>query len=177
MKVMQGTNGGLVKAWVEGLPPIENSAMDQINNMASLPFIHRHLAIMPDVHAGLGATIGTVIPTVNAIVPAAAGVDLGCGLIAQRTSLKASDLPDNLAKLRYEIEAAIPHGRTNNGGPGDKGAWKSAPKLQQEIYSMLLPRLGPVLDRHQRLEKMAKNAVNQLGTLGGGKQVASYSSV
>ena len=78
---------------------------------------------MPEVHFGLGATVGSVIATKGAIIPATVGVDIGCGMVAQRTSLVASDLPDNLHALRCAIEANIPHGRTNNGGVGDRGAW------------------------------------------------------
>src|SRR5688572_25877441 len=126
MQVFQGAKGGLVKAWIDGVE-LEDAARAQVDNVASLPFIHKHIAIMPDVHWGYGATVGSVIPTKDVIIPAAVGVDIGCGMIAQRTSLTASDLPDNLSGLRSEIEKRIPHGRTNNGGPGDRGAWGQTP--------------------------------------------------
>ncbi len=87
--------------------------MAQLRNVAALPFIHKHVAAMPDVHFGFGATVGSVIPTKGAIIPAAVGVDIGCGMCAQRTYLMAGDLPDNLAGVRSAIEAAVPHGRTN----------------------------------------------------------------
>ena len=102
-----------VKTWTDGLV-IEDAAQEQINRVAAMPFIYKHVAIMPDVHWGCGATIGSVIPTLGAIIPAAVGVDLGCGMSARRTNLTASDLPDNLFSIRCAIEAAVPHGRTED---------------------------------------------------------------
>src|SRR5271165_5321750 len=99
------TGGAPIKAWIEGVP-LEDSARQQLLNVASLPFVHSHVAVMPDVHWGMGAT-GSVIPTKGAIVPAAVGVDIGCGMAAVRTSLTAKDLPDNLAPLRSDIERAV----------------------------------------------------------------------
>src|SRR5690349_15215336 len=107
-----------IKAWIEGVE-LEEQACKQLLNVASLPFIHHHVAVMPDCHWGMGATIGSVIPTVDAIVPAAVGVDLGCGMVAQRTTLTAEDLPDSLAAIRDAIERAVPVG-----GPGERGSWK-----------------------------------------------------
>ena len=106
-------NGIPVKIWTD---EVDQSALDQLSDLSKLPFIHKHVAVMPDVHAGIGSTIGSVIPTKGAIIPAAVGVDIGCGMSAVKTSLKASMLPDNLHELRSEIEKRIPHGRTNNGG-------------------------------------------------------------
>ena len=77
--------GALIKAWTRGVP-IEDAALKQLKNVASLPFIHKHVAVMPDVHWGMGATVGSVIPTVGAIIPAAVGVDIGCGMMAVRTT-------------------------------------------------------------------------------------------
>ena len=104
-----------IKAWTEGVE-LEDTARQQLLNVASLPFVFRHVAVMPDVHWGMGATVGSVIPTRGALVPAAVGVDIGCGMIYLRTDLTASDLPDSLVKVRSEIERLVPHGRTNNGG-------------------------------------------------------------
>ena len=104
-----------IKAWTRGVP-VEEEAKKQLHNIAQLPFIYRWIAVMPDVHLGKGATVGSVIPTKQAIIPAAVGVDIGCGMMAVRTSLTASDLPDNLHELRNAIERAVPHGRTDNGG-------------------------------------------------------------
>jgi tRNA-splicing ligase RtcB len=123
--------GAPIKAWTRGVQ-VEEVAKQQLRNLAGMPFIHKHIAAMPDVHWGMGATVGSVIATKGAIIPAAVGVDIGCGMAAQRTTLTASDLPDNLFGLRSAIESRIPHGRTNNGGPGDRGAWgDSVPELAE----------------------------------------------
>ena len=118
--------GAPIKAWTRGVP-IEDAALTQLKNVASLPFIHKHVAVMPDVHWGKGATVGSVIPAVGAIIPAAVGVDIGCGMMAVRTSIRAEHLPDDLSAIRSAIGAAVPHGRTDNGGRNDKGAWAGEP--------------------------------------------------
>src|SRR6188768_956826 len=92
-----------ILGWTEGVP-VEEKALQQLRNVAGLPFIHKHVAVMPDVHWGMGATVGSVVPTVGAIIPAAVGVDIGCGMMAVRTSIMASDLPDDLAPMRAQIE-------------------------------------------------------------------------
>src|SRR5687767_13532167 len=120
------TPGVPIKAWVRGVP-IEAVAETQLRNVARLPFIHLWVAAMPDVHWGIGATVGSVIPTERAIIPAAVGVDIGCGMLAVKTDVVASDLPDSLAGIRSAIEAAVPHGRTDNGGPNDRGTWGTLP--------------------------------------------------
>src|SRR3984957_8824508 len=102
--------GAPIKAWTRGVPS-EPQALQQLRNVASLPFIHKHVAVMPDVHWGMGATVGSVIPTVGAIIPAAVGVDIGCGMMAVATTIRAEQLPDDLAPIRSAIEAAVPHGR------------------------------------------------------------------
>lgn len=90
---------------------VESSAMEQLHNMAKMPFLHPHgLAVMPDVHAGIGSTVGTVIATHKAIIPAAVGVDIGCGMNAVRLSLTANDLPESLTALRHDIERGVPLG-------------------------------------------------------------------
>jgi len=153
-----------IKAWVEGVE-FEEKARQQVDNIARLPFIFKHVAIMPDVHYGIGATVGSVIATKGAVIPAAVGVDLGCGMIAQRTSLKASDLPDDLGPLRLAIEEAIPHGRSDNGGPNDKGAWKGSPPAD------VLERFEPFAEQFENIgtsSKVIQRAENQLGTLGTG---------
>ncbi|MBV9694678.1 MAG: RtcB family protein, partial [Alphaproteobacteria bacterium] len=108
-KIIQ-EDGAPIKAWIEGVP-LEDAARKQLLNVAALPFIHSHVAAMPDVHWGMGATVGSVIATKAAIIPAAVGVDIGCGMVAARTSLVASDLPDNLSGVRAAVEKAVPHGR------------------------------------------------------------------
>ena len=167
MNVFTGAKGGLVKMWTGGMQ-VEASALAQIDNMASMPFIHKHIAIMPDVHWGCGATVGSVIPTIGAIIPAAVGVDIGCGMIAQRTTLTASDLPDSLSNLRSSLEAAIPHGRTNNGMPGDRGAWGEVPVEQMAFYKGAHLDLLPILEKHPSLSRAASRAASHLGTLGTG---------
>lgn len=115
-----------VKMWTKGVP-VEDDARQQLINTAKMPFIFKHIAVMPDVHLGKGSTIGSVIPTKGAIIPAAVGVDIGCGMNALRTALTAADLPENLAELRQAIETAVPHGRSNNRSRRDKGAWEHPP--------------------------------------------------
>ena len=107
---------------------MEDQAQETHRDYAKIPLIHKHIAVMPDVHWGKGSTIGSVIPTKGAIIPAAVGVDIGCGMMAVQTTLQADQLPDSLSSLRSEIEAAVPHGRTDNGQANDRGAWgKDAP--------------------------------------------------
>src|ERR1700742_1314537 len=93
---------------VEGGVPVDDKAKDQLSRAAQMPFIFKHVAAMPDVHVGIGATVGSVIPTLGAIIPAAVGVDIGCGMMAVETTLRASDLPDNLAQMRNTIERGVP---------------------------------------------------------------------
>lgn len=97
------TENAPVKMWTKGVP-VEADARQQLINTAKMPFIFKHIAVMPDVHLGKGSTIGSVIPTKGAIIPAAVGVDIGCGMNALRTALTAEDLPENLAELRQAIE-------------------------------------------------------------------------
>jgi tRNA-splicing ligase RtcB (3'-phosphate/5'-hydroxy nucleic acid ligase) len=159
------TSGAPIKAWVDGVQ-FEDAARAQVERVASLPFVHGHVAIMPDVHWGIGATVGSVIATRGAVIPAAVGVDIGCGMIAARTSLVANDLPDSLASLRSALEAAVPHGRTDNGGANDRGSWGMPPAEVVEAWRMLEPGLNAIAERHEKVA-FARH-VNQLGTMGGG---------
>ncbi len=118
------------------------------------------------MHAGIGATIGSVIPTNGAVVPAAVGVDIGCGMMAAQTTLNARDLPDDLKPLREAIEAAVPHGRTDHGGPNDRGAWHEIPARNQEIWATLKPAYDALQAKHPKIGR--GNDVNHLGTLGTG---------
>ncbi len=164
-EVMKDEHGAPIKAWVRGVP-LEEQARAQLRNIASLPFIHHHVAVMPDVHLGMGATVGSVIPTERAIVPAAVGVDIGCGMSAARTSLSARDLPDSLASLRSAIEASVPHGRTDNGGRNDRGAWGELPSEHASAFVPLSERFGAITAKHP---KIARGTVERhLGTLGTG---------
>ncbi len=155
------TRGGTIKAWVKGVP-LEHEARRQLENVAGLPFVHSHLAVMPDVHFGRGATVGSVIPTKGAIIPAAVGVDIGCGMMAVRTSLTAGQLPDSLAKTRSAVERAVPVGN----GPG--GNHRETPNGVASAYynSGLEARYRSIIDKHPKAS--AKSQTNQLATLGGG---------
>ena len=149
---------------------IDSQAIKQIKNVSKLNIIHHHIAVMPDVHWGLGATIGSVIPTLKAIIPAAVGVDIGCGMMACRLNLNAKGLPENLRDIRSQIEQAVPHGRTNNGGRNDKGAWQ---KPQDDILAFwrlfdINKKLSNVINRHPKLLHNRVNTFNHLGTLGTG---------
>lgn len=149
MKVVQEPGQRPIHIWTD---EVEETAMKQLDSLSRLPFIHPHgVAAMPDVHAGIGSTVGSVIATERAIIPAAVGVDIGCGMNAVRTGLKAHELPDSLAELRHDIERRVPL------GPG--GAHKEevvAPSLMQASAEVVPDGAT------------TKNAWRQLGTLGGG---------
>jgi len=166
MKVSQAPNGGLIKEWTEGVP-VEDSAREQLMNAASLPFVHKHIAVMPDVHWGMGATVGSVIPTVGAIVPAAVGVDIGCGMMAVRTTLRADDLPDNLHAIRTEIERAVPKGFDSNQRSNHvKGSWSIIPHGIMSAWRQLEARYDKIVAKYPKLN--SKGPASQLGTMGGG---------
>ena len=164
-QLMAQENCAPVKMWTHGVP-VEPEAREQLLNTAKMPFIFKHLAVMPDVHLGKGSTIGSVIPTKGAIIPAAVGVDIGCGMIAVRTSLLAGDLPDNLSGLRSAIEQAVPHGRSVNRSKRDKGAWENPPEVVDSHWAQLAPRFKRLTDKYPQLLKT--NNHQHLGTLGTG---------
>jgi tRNA-splicing ligase RtcB len=110
--------------------------------------------------------VGTVFASESAVVPAAVGVDIGCGMMAVRTSLKASDLPDDLRAIRHSIERSVPHGRTDNGGARDRGAWREPPETALAAFAGLAPRLDSIARKHPRARSHAPE--RQLGTLGTG---------
>lgn len=159
------TSGAPIKAWTRGVH-FEEQAQQQLRNIATLPFIHRWIAAMPDVHTGIGATVGSVIPTVGAVIPAAVGVDIGCGMMAAKTSLTGSDLPDNLFGIRDAIERAVPHGRSDNGGKNDRGAWGAPPASIVDAWQTLEPEFSEIAQKHKAIAKA--NHVQHLGTLGTG---------
>lgn len=163
MNLLEVAGGKPIKLWTQGVP-VEDEARRQLINTAKMPFIFKHLAVMPDVHLGKGSTIGSVIPTLGAIIPAAVGVDIGCGMIAARTSLLARDLPDNLHRLRSAIEHAVPHGKTF--GRHDQGAWDNVPAQADLAWKALAGRFKAITAKYPRLEKT--NNRQHLGTLGGG---------
>ena len=164
-QVFAPEKGVPIKAWTRGVA-IEEQAQKQLLSVAQLPFIFKWVAAMPDVHWGIGATVGSVIPTKGAIIPAAVGVDIGCGMMALQTDLNARDLPDNLKGIRSAIEAAVPHGRTNHGGKGDVGAWREIPSRNMDVWGSLKGRYDAILEKHPKLDR--GNHANHLGTLGTG---------
>lgn len=133
---------------------VEPQALDQLKNVASLPWVFKHIAAMPDVHFGIGATVGSVIAMKGAVAPAAVGVDIGCGLAAVQTTLKAKDLPDSLGALRSRIEAAVPVGFAAHAevshGVDRHPLWKTFGEL------------------HAGVQDNVGRARQQMGTLGGG---------
>lgn len=155
------THSGLIKAWTKGVT-VDPNAVEQLRNVAGLPFVHSHVAAMPDVHFGRGATVGSVIPTKGAIIPAAVGVDIGCGMMAMRTSLEARHLPDSLKATRDAIEAAIPVG---NGKGGDHRITPASSETRLKA-SGLVERLGVIKAKHKKIG--SHKVDSQLGTLGGG---------
>jgi tRNA-splicing ligase RtcB len=150
-----------IKGWVRGVP-VDALAREQLANIAALPFVGPWVAVMPDVHVGKGATVGSVIPTRGAIIPAAVGVDIGCGMAAVRTTLRAKDLPDNLAQLRSSIERSVPVG---NGRGGEHRRLPDSIRTRIE-RSGLVTRLDAIKQRHRRIR--TDKLENQIGTLGGG---------
>lgn len=157
--------GNNIKAWVNGVQ-FEPEAEKQVRMCADMPFVEG-VAVMPDSHAGKGSTVGTVMATKNAIIPAAVGVDIGCGMMAVRTSLTANDLPDNLDALRNKIEQAVPHGRTGNGNSAnDRGAWSTPPVIVDNAWKTLSARFDGITEKHPKIAK--SNNYHHLGTMGTG---------
>ena len=152
-----------IKAWTKGVS-FDAHSKQQLKNIASMPFIHKWVAAMPDVHLGKGATIGSVIQTIGAVIPAAVGVDLGCGMMAAKTTLKADDLPDSLRLMRAAIEKAVPHGLTF--GNRDKGSWTDAPSEALAKWLPLSEGFKKLCEKYPWLEK--SNHLAHLGTLGSG---------
>ena len=147
-----------IQVWAP-LEEVDSQVITQLKNVAALPWVAHHVAVMPDVHLGKGATVGSVIAMRGAVAPAAVGVDIGCGMAAVKTSLTAEDLPDDLRKLRLAIEDAIPVGRTSHESP----AWRRAPAPLRDAGQALV-------DRYATLDAPVNTATVscQLGTLGGG---------
>jgi tRNA-splicing ligase RtcB len=145
----------------------EPEAMRQLYNMAKLPFIYKWLAVMPDVHVGQGACIGSVIPTKGAVMPAAVGVDIGCGMRAVRTDIMKDELPENLKPMRLAIEKAVPHGRSHHGGSRDKGAWGNVPTRVNNMWNAHLEtEFREICKKHKYIAD--SNNLRHLGTLGSG---------
>ena len=150
--------GPNVLSWLPS-EQIEDSARQQIDNLSGMPFIFRHVAVMPDCHFGMGATVGSVIPTLRAIIPAAVGVDIGCGMIAVKTPLTRADLPEDLSDIRKAIEHQIPL----SAGRYNRSVKKTArPRIEQ------LEAKAAALDRLDFYDKISPNWRQQLGSLGSG---------
>ena len=164
--------GGFVKSWTKGVQ-VEDEAKQQLLRTSRLPFVYKWVAAMPDVHAGKGATVGSVIATRGAVMPAAVGVDLGCGMRAHRISKKKSELGE-LSKLRLEIEKVVPFGRTDNGGANDRGAWGSIPEHVHFAWvGFLESEYEKLVSVHYQLGKA--NAERHLATGGTGNHFLELS--
>ncbi len=150
-----------IKGWVRGVP-LEDQARQQLRNIATLPFVGPWVAVMPDVHLGIGATVGSVVPTRGAIIPAAVGVDIGCGMAAVRTTLRANDLPDDLSLLRSSIERSVPVGN----GPGGEHRRMPDSIETKLVQSGLMARLSVIRAKHPKIRP--DKVDRQIGTLGGG---------
>jgi tRNA-splicing ligase RtcB len=164
-EIDQPEGGVPIKMWTRGVP-VEDEARKQLANAARLPIVFKHIAAMPDVHLGIGATVGSVIPTVKAIIPAAVGVDIGCGMMACKTTLHANDLPDNLGPLRSAIERAVPHGSSPRKMGRDQGSWENPPDSVDQVWSTLADEFDALCELHPRLKNT--NNRKHLGTLGTG---------
>ncbi len=163
-RVFDSFGGVPIKAWINGVH-LEDQALAQLLNVAQLPIVHQWVAAMPDVHWGLGATIGSVIPTIAAVIPAAVGVDIGCGMMAVETSLRANDLPDDLKAMRSAIERAVPHGSSPRRSR-DKGSWSTPPSRAEKAWAEMEGGYQGIIVKHSKLDR--GKHIQQLGTLGGG---------
>lgn len=167
-ETMESKGARPVKMWTRGVP-VEPEAKEQLQKTAQMPFIYKHIAVMPDVHLGKGSTIGSVIPTVGAVIPAAVGVDIGCGMMAAKTTLTANDLPDNLGKLRSAIEHAIPHGmspKSRSRQGRDEGSWMTPPNSVDAGWAQLKDEFDVICQKTPKLRNT--NNYRHLGTLGSG---------
>lgn len=157
--------GAAVKLWNRGVV-IEDVAIQQMENIARLPIIHGHVAAMPDCHLGKGATVGSVIPTKGALIPAAVGVDIGCGMMAWQLSATTKDLPDSLAAIRDDIERAVPHGFESMKGRAKKGGWEVVPDSVGSRWAELEAGYRHIVEKHPKISH--KSPAQQLGSLGTG---------
>jgi len=147
-----------IQLWAP-IEEVDTQVITQLKNVAALPWVAHHVAVMPDVHLGKGATVGSVIAMHGAVAPAAVGVDIGCGMAAVKTSLTSKDLPDDLRRVRLEIENAIPVGRMSH----DTAAWQHAPDQLRDAGQALMDRYATT-DAPVHTGTVAC----QMGTLGGG---------
>ncbi|MFF9857544.1 MULTISPECIES: RtcB family protein [Streptomyces] len=155
-----------IRMWTDPAT-VEEGALQQLRNVATLPWI-KGLAVMPDVHYGKGATVGSVIAMRGAVCPAAVGVDIGCGMSAVKTSLTANDLPGDLSRLRSKIEEAIPVGRGMHDSPLEPGRFHGlATGGWDDFWGRFDGVAEAVKFRHERAGK-------QMGTLGSGNHMIEF---
>lgn len=165
-EVIDAGGGSYIKAWKRGVQ-FEEKAVEQLRQTARLPFVKPYVAAMPDVHWGIGATVGSVVPTRHAIIPAAVGVDIGCGVCLTITNTSRQDVQNHLPELRAQIEKAVPHGRSDGGGARDCGSWGRVPEEIQAVWDAEFREdYEKICERHPGAR--SKNAERQLGTLGTG---------
>ncbi|MFF0059954.1 RtcB family protein [Streptomyces sp. NPDC005279] len=155
-----------IRMWADP-STVEGGAMQQLQNVATLPWI-KGLAVMPDVHYGKGATVGSVIAMHGAVCPAAVGVDIGCGMSAVKTSLTANDLPGDLSRLRTKIEQAIPVGRGMHDDPVDPGRVHGFPKAGWDDFWSRFDGVADAVKFRQN------RATKQMGTLGSGNHFVEF---
>lgn len=164
---------GLIKTWNNGVA-FEDVAIKQLMNIADMEFVKPYVAAMPDCHWGMGSTVGSVVPTVGAICPAMVGVDIGCGMMAVLTNATKETFKDHLPELRATIEQAVPHGRTNDGKPGDRGAWGTVPEGIEQVWrEHFEDRYEKICTKHSGAR--SKNSKSHLGTLGTGNHFIEVS--
>ncbi len=171
--------GGVpIKGWTRGVP-LEEQALDQLANVARMPFVFKHLAAMPDLHLGMGACVGSVIPTDGAVIPAATGADIGCGMMAVRTELTRDDVDEDEEDLYRLTKVAVPTGRSDQGGPRDVGGWDGflfnggrVPVEVERAWLGLNASYENIAAAHPALTR-AKTVVH-LGTLGTGNHFIEF---
>ena len=175
----QDGKGTIIKGWTKGVP-VEDQALEQAKLCAQMPFIYKWIALMPDVHAGMGSTIGSVIPTVGAVMPSTVGVDIGCGMQALRIQgLTRDELIGREDEILGALNRAIPNGRTDNGQENDIGRWKRCPDAVENMWlnpihfsgshhkgERLVDRYRALLENYPKLDRGP--TWEHLGTLGTG---------
>ena len=150
-----------------GEVPIDEKTINQAKAYCSMPFV-THASLMPDAHYGKGSTVGSVVATQKVIIPAMVGVDIGCGMMAVKTSLKSEDLPQSLKAMRLSIESVVPHGRSDRGGKNDVGSWRGdMPLAVEERWSEELKEdFDNICTKHPKIK--SSNSISHLGSLGSG---------
>lgn len=161
-EIIEAGQGRFIKAWKQGVY-FEQEAIQQLINAARLPVVYPYVAAMSDCHKGYGSTVGSVIPTVGAVIPAAVGVDIGCGMIYKRLDIRREALPADLKELRVSIETIVP-----NGGPGLVGSWPEP--VPNVIRTAWMRKFSAQYDKigHKHPDLVSELALRQLGTLGTG---------